>query len=218
MNTNLDLYNEDLDSIDKEYRVEVKVKNNLLYKAMIEAGYNSASSLACASTISLSIILNYLNLKASPYRKKYPRKDDTYLTEADYYLTESADDLSKFLKKSVTQLFPKEHLYIPLANNKGVTQVSFEQIENLVNNKLSYEPNYALEPSVHDLLNNAIDTLKPREQEVLKMMYWDNMCLEEVGNKFGVTRETIRQIQVKAIRRLKHRTQHEGLATRYHNS
>lgn len=49
--------------------------------------------------------------------------------------------------------------------------------------------------------------LCPREQIVIKMRYGlitgHQMTLEEVGDKFGVTRERIRQIEAKALRRLK---------------
>jgi RNA polymerase primary sigma factor len=61
---------------------------------------------------------------------------------------------------------------------------------------------------VHDKLLEAIETLTPREQTVLKMRYGLDMdriyTLEEIGKKFGITRERIRQIEAKAIKKLKH--------------
>ena len=61
---------------------------------------------------------------------------------------------------------------------------------------------------VHDKLIEAIETLTPREQQVLKMRYGLDMdrtyTLEEIGNKFNITRERIRQIEAKAIKKLKH--------------
>lgn len=61
----------------------------------------------------------------------------------------------------------------------------------------------------NELLNNIIkEYLDPREQIVITMRYGlltgKTMTLEEVGEKFGVTRERIRQVENKALRRLRH--------------
>jgi RNA polymerase primary sigma factor len=54
----------------------------------------------------------------------------------------------------------------------------------------------------------VLDTLPRREQDVLKMRYGledgYSLTLEEVGLYFNVTRERIRQIEAKALRRLRH--------------
>lgn len=53
-------------------------------------------------------------------------------------------------------------------------------------------------------LNDAIETLTDREQRILVLRFKHGWTLEEVGKEFGVTRDRIRQIQNKAIRRLRH--------------
>ncbi len=57
-------------------------------------------------------------------------------------------------------------------------------------------------------LMEALDSLSPREQKVLKLRFGledgRSRTLEEVGRRFDVTRERIRQIEAKALRRLKH--------------
>ncbi len=59
-----------------------------------------------------------------------------------------------------------------------------------------------------DQLNEVLDTLTDREQKVLKLRFglMDGRArtLEEVGKQFGVTRERIRQIEAKALRKLRH--------------
>ena len=57
------------------------------------------------------------------------------------------------------------------------------------------------------IIANILDTLSDRESAILKMRFGINaekaMTLEEVGNHFGLTRERIRQIENKAIRKLR---------------
>ena len=55
-------------------------------------------------------------------------------------------------------------------------------------------------------VNRALDQLNPRERDILKMFFGigcQEMTLEEIGGKFDLTRERVRQIKEKAIRRLK---------------
>ena len=55
-------------------------------------------------------------------------------------------------------------------------------------------------------VNRALDQLTPRERDILKMFFGigcQEMTLEEIGTKFDLTRERVRQIKEKAIRRLK---------------
>jgi RNA polymerase primary sigma factor len=70
--------------------------------------------------------------------------------------------------------------------------------ENAIDKDLSYQTDLAL------------DSLTPREQKVLKMRFGigerQDYTLEEVGKVLGVTRERVRQIEAKAIRRLRHPT------------
>ena len=57
-------------------------------------------------------------------------------------------------------------------------------------------------------LNEILDSLSPRERKVLEMRFGledgQGRTLEEVGSEFGVTRERIRQIEAKALRKLRH--------------
>ncbi len=64
-------------------------------------------------------------------------------------------------------------------------------------------------------IDEVLDSLSPREAEVLTLRFGlkgeDPKTLEEVGKIFGVTRERIRQIEAKAIRKLKHPSKRKGL-------
>ncbi|HAZ60470.1 MAG TPA: RNA polymerase sigma factor RpoD, partial [Gammaproteobacteria bacterium] len=62
---------------------------------------------------------------------------------------------------------------------------------------------------------DILDGLTPREAKVLRMRFGIDMntdhTLEEVGKQFDVTRERIRQIEAKALRKLRHPTRSEVL-------
>jgi len=58
-------------------------------------------------------------------------------------------------------------------------------------------------------IERALSTLTEREREIIRHFFGigvPDMTLEEIGNKFGLTRERVRQIKEKAIRRLRHRS------------
>jgi len=54
------------------------------------------------------------------------------------------------------------------------------------------------------LITEALETLSPREAKVLQLRYLQDCTLEEVGKLFELTRERIRQIEHKALRKMKH--------------
>jgi len=66
----------------------------------------------------------------------------------------------------------------------------------------------ALHGSMRDVVKEVLDSLTPREAKVLRMRFGIEMStdqtLEEVGKQFDVTRERIRQIEAKALRKLRH--------------
>ncbi|MEA3503586.1 MAG: sigma-70 family RNA polymerase sigma factor, partial [Bacteroidota bacterium] len=71
--------------------------------------------------------------------------------------------------------------------------------------------------SLRKEINRAVSTLTQREADVVKLYFGLNaghpMTLEEIGEKFDLTRERVRQIKEKAIRRLKHTSRSKILKT-----
>ena len=73
----------------------------------------------------------------------------------------------------------------------------------------------AVYASLRDVTKEILDSLTPREAKVLRMRFGIEMntdhTLEEVGKQFDVTRERIRQIEAKALRKLRHPSRSERL-------
>ena len=71
--------------------------------------------------------------------------------------------------------------------------------------------------SLRKEIDRAISTLTPREADVIRLYFGLNskhpMTLEEIGERFDLTRERVRQIKEKAIRRLKHTSRSKILKT-----
>ena len=69
--------------------------------------------------------------------------------------------------------------------------------------------------SLHTEINRALDTLSPREADVIKLYYGigdqQSMTLAEIGQTFDLTRERVRQIREKAIRKLRHNSRNKLL-------
>ena len=68
--------------------------------------------------------------------------------------------------------------------------------------------------SLREEINRALQTLNERERNIIEAFFGINqqeMTLEEIGDKYGLTRERVRQIKEKAIRRLRHNTQNKLL-------
>ncbi|APZ46294.1 UNVERIFIED_CONTAM: hypothetical protein GTU68_049211 [Idotea baltica] len=74
-----------------------------------------------------------------------------------------------------------------------------------------------LHESLRIEINRALETLTPREADVVKLYFGlgehQPMTLEEIGETFDLTRERVRQIKEKAIRRLKHTSRSKILMT-----
>ena len=72
----------------------------------------------------------------------------------------------------------------------------------------SCPPDAAIQANLRETTTRVLASLTPREERVLRMRFGIGMntdhTLEEVGQQFSVTRERIRQIEAKALRKLKH--------------
>lgn len=146
------------------------------------------------------------------------------------HMVEAINKLNKE-KTLLTQELNREPTLVELANHLGISEKKVEQllqisletvsldvlvgddedstlgdmlVDTSIINPLEYTENQIYKEKIDALLA----TLTPREEKIIKMRYGllDNIqrTLEEIGKEFGITRERVRQIEIKAIRRLRH--------------
>lgn len=94
-------------------------------------------------------------------------------------------------------------LDIQVGDDDDTTIGSFIEDTHFVNPESAY-----IKESNGDVVNEVLDTLSDREANILRLRFGIGgkkaMTLEEVGKEYGLTRERIRQIEAKALRKLRH--------------
>ena len=84
----------------------------------------------------------------------------------------------------------------------------FEVFETLED---TYEMPEVLDFEIKNAINQVLSTLTPREERVIRERFFNNKTLEEVGQIFSVTRESIRKNEARALRKMKHPSRSEIL-------
>ncbi len=97
----------------------------------------------------------------------------------------------------------------PLSLERPVGEEEDNELGNFIEDESSpTPPQSAYQNLLHEKVEEVLATLTPREARILRLRFGlhngRSYTLEEVGQKFGLTRERIRQIEGKALRRLRH--------------
>ena len=104
----------------------------------------------------------------------------------------------------------------PISLEQPVGEEDDSSLGDFISDPAALDPyEYTAKRKLRKELDEVLATLTPREERVLRLRFGliDGRCrtLEEVGKEFNVTRERIRQIEFKAIRKLKHPTKSKKL-------
>jgi len=96
----------------------------------------------------------------------------------------------------------------PLSLDMPIGEEEDGRLSDLVADEKAVTPlDSAIQANLREATTQVLACLKPREERILRMRFgigMDSRTLEEVGNQFSVTRERIRQIEAKSLRKLKH--------------
>jgi RNA polymerase primary sigma factor len=111
----------------------------------------------------------------------------------------------------------------PISMETPIGDDDDSHLGDFIEDQTTLAPNdAAMYASLREVTKDVLDSLTPREAKVLRMRFGIEMntdhTLEEVGKQFDVTRERIRQIEAKALRKLRHPSRSERLKSFLDNS
>jgi RNA polymerase primary sigma factor len=186
---------------EDEYRIKVSVRNNLILKAIEDFGYTSVYKFCMENNLNVSMINTIVGFRAKPISQ-----DGTF--------NKHAQALMEVLGAAPTDLWTAEQLELSLTKNtveKNIGQRALDKLLGMDNGELltiesPEESVYQKEKKL--ALAGAVGSLTPKEQKVLQLRFGlygeEEHTLEETGNIIDVTRERVRQIEAKALRKLRH--------------
>lgn len=177
----------------KDYRITVKVRNNRLLKAIQDAGGFPGRKWCDANGLGYTRVNNLINMTSSPLT-----------AEGDLY--PDAVRLCEVLGKLPEDLWSNEQLY-PLERNFSEMEMDHAQVVAMLPAEQQfYLPDFSEieQAQTKALVTQAVLTLSPREQQVIRMRFEDELTLDECARRMDVTPNRIRQIVEKAIMKLRH--------------
>ena len=139
--------------------------------------------------------------------------------EQEFEREPSATELAKELEMDINEV--ADTLKISgrhVSMDAPFAQGEDNRLLDVLSNNEQPSPDFTLmSESLKNEIERALSTLTEREAEVIKLYFGLNkehsLTLEEIGEKFNLTRERVRQIKEKAIRRLRHASRSKNLRT-----
>jgi RNA polymerase primary sigma factor len=181
-----------------EYRVDLKVRNNLILSKIESMGYNSPYRFCKDIGLSYNRLLSFTNMQESIFDTRGKLKP-------------FIEKLCDKLKCIPEEIFSAAQMEISLKTNKRTFQIQEAEMKFLMeqndNQKLLEE--LIEEDELKVFTEKALDTLTPKEKKVIQMRfglgeYGKEYTLNEVGKDIGITSIRIRQIEEQALRKLRH--------------
>ena len=178
-----------------DYRVKITIRNERLLAAMEGMGYKSVAEFSRSQGLNGVKVNEIISGKIPPLDREGNPKELT-------------KEILEILNLTIEKAFTEKQL-------KGFKKHTFEvkiEEEKLLQiiSPAKNQEIKVIEQEVKSKLSEILSTLTPREEKILRMRFGIGMdtdhTLEEVGRKFFVTRERIREIEGKALRKLKHPT------------
>ncbi len=181
----------------KDLEVKISVRNNRLKQRREELGLTQAD--LCRILDLHPVLYSELErLKRSPRRKRPP-----------HLWTIAALKLSEFYSVLPEDLFP-EHLNL-IAKDTIARKIDVPDLARLVDET---EGQFQLTDGgmgdevdrkrLQGTIEKLVDQLTPKEQMVIRARFFEERTLDSVGHELGVHRESIRQIEARAIKKLQH--------------
>ena len=181
--------------MNKDYRIQIKVKNAPMLRMMESEGFKNAAELYRSCGVNQCQIGRYLSLLDSPL------KIDGITWKV------SALKIAGTLNCEPDNLFPVQHIEKPLRRNKAEFDASLEEFEQLS----GFTKPYLLEENVYreelaDITLDSLQCLDSRHQKVIRDRFGldgEEKTLIKIADELGVTHERVRQMEANAFCKLR---------------
>ena len=193
-----------------EYRIKVTVRNNLILNAIENAGHKSVSAFCKSVGMAPQKVTEMIAMRKPPLNNNGE-------------FSHMAKLLMEELCALPTDLWTAEQLTLKLKRNTAQRDVSSEGMraalgmhadEMLELMKPDAPDEAVLKHEMVSVVEEQLESLSPRQALVLRMRYGigcEEHTYEEIGDKFDLTKERIRQIEARALRHLKHPSRSDEL-------
>ena len=209
----MDIVNSSLTSDEQPYRIKVSIRNNLLLSAIENLGFKSVAEFCRQNELTATQVSDFICFREKPIN-----------TDGEF--TPSAKRLMEALGAAPTDLWTAEQLtlkarknsiwfnsrdYYPAQHAQAILGGNILKLDSAVQGvdyELPEQPDETIEKKeFKEKIRNALDCLTPREATVLEYRFGlrdgSEYSLDEVGGMLNCTRERIRQIEAKALRKLR---------------
>lgn len=202
----------------KDVRIELRFRNNLILEHMERKGIKSVAELCRLSGAQQIPLGRIINMKTSPIRKP---PGGAWRSPVSLEPPESYEQvrwridvrrIAKFFKVTPEMLFSDFQTDLAIETNVAALKLDSRDahyhLEGLRQQLLESPEVSMIRAALPEVTQECLGTLDPRERGVIEMRFGlgghPTMTLEQVARAENVTRERIRQIESKALRKLRH--------------
>lgn len=177
-----------------EYLVKVTIRNNLILRRMKQLGIRSQAELAKLSGLPQIVVSNLIRMKKRP----------VHVVSGEWLDTAFA--LSSALQAEPEELWTQTQRSMALESNSREVSMSEEAVMQLASGD-------DLERQVltSKVLNEAMETLSERERDVLQRRFFGGETLRDIADQRGIGPEPVRQVEARALRKMRHPLRSRGL-------
>lgn len=177
----------------EDFNVKITVRNNRLLQA-IRKKYESVADLSRKMGRSQGAVNALVAMKVKPINEKG--------------WTELASDVAAMVGKEPVEIWPENLQDIRLSTSTSEFTIDMDGVKQIMSD------NSTEKMIAHSQVLQQLDTrLTDKQKKVIDMRFKQNMSLEETGKVLGLSRERVRQIECKSIRRMRYDAKVNGYLT-----
>jgi len=173
-----------------EYLVKVTVRNNLILRRMKELGIKTQEDLAQMCNMSQPTVSALIGMRIRAVNK----------VTGDW--TDHAYRLALALRADPEDLWTEKQRDMMLDRSSREVSMSEDAVMQLASG-LGPE-RMAQHALTSERIDAALDTLDARERAAVKARFFDGATFDDIGREYGISRERVRQLVMRALRKLRH--------------